>query len=389
VVNIQVVRPFKVSGVLVALAVVAAGCGDDDAAEVQTSGQSVEQATASVDEALSRVGQITAWTEAGLFVYGGVDETRESVGGAALIDPDTGESVALPEPFEHPIRRVGVAAPVEGGVFLMGELCEETIYEEDLVYCVPGGLVASSYSIADGAWTPIDIPDELQAGPTASWVVNLLGVSTTGTLVLEIVLEGNREIGDEPFWSFEPDGAAWTRLADPGVDFDDSCLAGDHVVVVGSTPTAGGGSYSGTTLHTLSVMTPDGPWDPLEPLDEVTWSNFPLVSCGGLFAVVYGSASDSTSKVAFRQSIDPAGDWQDVSPFPEVLVFVDHAIWTGDQLVLFGESGEAVALSDGGWMPVDLPRGPVGSDPVWTGDEFVVIDPTTATGTSSGELSVP
>ncbi len=359
-------------------------CGEDDPPEVQTAGQAVESSQASNSEILERVGQITAWTDAGLFVYGGVDETRESVGGAALINPDTGALTSLPEPFDFPIRRVGVAAPTVSGVFLLGQLCETTVYEEESAYCEPGGLAAGILSLSDQTWNPVDIPEELHAGSRADWVTQLFGVTPSGTLVLEVATAGSRQIGDAPYWTFDPVTVEWVHLPDPGVVIDDACLAGEHLVVSASEVAEDGGTHGNVTLNILRADQPGAEWSALTTLSEIAWGSYPLVSCGGTFAVVYGFTLDSPADVAFSQSVEPPGEWEDLSPFPDFVV--DHEVWTGDQLVLFDETGAALIFDGDTWTPLDLPRGPIGSDPVWTGEEFVVIDPTSDTGTSVGAV---
>lgn len=359
-------------------------CGSESGNQIAV-GTSLTGEGVSPDVVLSRTGQITAWTDDGMFVYGGVDQTRESVGGAALIDPRTGSATSLPEPFDVPIRRVGVAAPIEGGVMLVGELCERTVYEEELAYCEPGGLVGAVMSLADRTWRSMEMPDELRAGPRSSWIVELAGVTPSGSVVLRLVTEGVRAVGDAPFWVYRPGDDEWHRLPDLGIVPDDFCLAGDQLVLVTSESSAAGGTRSNVRLHSFSVDSPRGSWLALRPLSSVDdWGAEPMVSCGGSFAVVHGYALSAGEGVAYSQAVQPPGGWAELAPMPEIVVASE--VWTGQELVLFGETGGAVALIDGAWARVDVPPWPVGSDPVWTGEQIAVIDQASDVGVALTEV---
>lgn len=396
--SVRVPRPRRTGWValnfalVVLLAAAAVACGDDSSSEVSAGQESSPDSTAVGTEGiLGREFQAVAWTDSGLFVYGGRDpqiDGGDPLGGAALVNAESGAVEALPEPpVPAPLATRSVAASTGADVLVFGELCESVAETEDTQLCAPGGLAGAVYSLDEGAWRPVEVPPELveASDPRRPWIVQLLGVTDGGRIVLDLTLEGQRAVGDTPFWTFDPTNDEWTQLSDPGVTVDEACLAGGRIAV-SSSLVDDNFVYSDVTLNVLTVDEGASDWTQGSPLQETRWAERPHLYCGEDFGVVYGNA-DVGPRAAFRQHLAAGEEWLPLEPIPDTVTPYGSAS-TGESLVLFGLEIRAVELAaDGeGWRPLDLPPWRESVPPVWTGDAFVIIDPSAEDGVSIAEV---
>lgn len=372
--------------VVVALLFAIAGCADD----ATTSAPSV---TAVLDEENIAQAEVTpVWTDDGVFVYGTVgpeEPPGRQAGAVALVDPDTGAVTPLPTPpFNHPLSRDPEVAVVGDHLFIMGSECDEVVVGEDSSFCVPGTVVAAVWSLSDETWTRVDVPDTIQSFASTVTgergrlepVTQLLGVTSDGLVVLNIIPEGQQTAGQAPFWTYSPEDDEWVNLADPGVVTYGSCLADDRLVAVTA---EGDNTFTDVSLQVLP-LNPVGSWVAGSPLPGVELGLSPSVECGDTFAVVFGmpeltpaNAGSQALFEAFRQSVVDVttSDWDELPPLPPEFL-VGPTRWTGeDLLVLDFQSGDGITLTPDGnaWQPVSLPHDRAGIRRVWNGEEFVVI----------------
>jgi hypothetical protein len=367
--------------ILVITALAIAGCADDDAATPTTTLPPVE-----VD--LTDASLDPVWTDDGIFAYAQVGPEDDEVGAAVLIDPDTGEVTSLPAPPFDPLGGTAEIAAAGDAVFLLGSQCAERISGEDSAFCVPGDVVGAVWS--GGEWHEAEIPDEIQAyagtveGERGRLmpVTRLVGVTSDGRLVFDIIPESYREVGDAPYWTYSPGGDEWVRLGDPGVVAEDACLAGDRLVMATAVETSTG--IADVSLRTLDLADPTAVWVAGPPAPGLRLGLGPDVHCGDDFAVVVGleeltpETSIDQGFVAQRQAVGDvrSAPWEPLPELPEDYIGHGRAQWDGQGLVVVdGRSGQGLRLAADGtaWEPVAYPRAGEGLGRVWNGEEFVVI----------------
>lgn len=385
------------------MAAVVVGCGDEPTRAVDagqaaspSADSSAGEVSAPTEGILNRAGSAVTGTPRGVFVYGG-SERGQPLGGAVLIDPSSGEQQPLPEPpFEAPLAPHSVAASVDGDVFVFGETCQRRVEVDDTTTgCEPSGLAAAIYSLGDGSWRPVAVPEELIAdsAPDRPWVVQSRGVTEGGGIVLDLIHEGNRATGQAPFWVYEIASDEWAHLEDPGVVVDDACVAGDDIVVVSSTP--GENAVATDVTLTMRSVSGRGAWASGPSLRDVVWSYSPQVGCGDDFAVVYDSEAqvggvDDLRAPSFLAAVgdgEPLA-WQALPDVDQVLPGVEH--WTGDRFLLVGLDGAALALDPEAltWTPVAAiqPITPDVDQLVQVGGLLVALDPRSPDPVTVGEV---
>ncbi len=281
-----------------------------------------------------------AWTGDRLFVYGGTRVPRDPetvrssapLANAALIAPGSGEVDPLPAaPFERALKVAPAAAVVGDEVLVVGALCREAT--EDLG-CPPGGYRAAVYSIPDDEWRAVEMPDQVKL--ISNGQAEAVGTTSDGRAVLVLgARDGFGALANRQIWTYSPADDAWERLPDPGALIEGVCLAGDAVIVgsglLRETATTGDANGVGARLR---VMALDG--------DARAW--FPTVAAG----------------------VAPTGD--------------QASMTCGETRVLVDDGGGALRIFDlgpgGGWRtPVEQPGDDVHASRLWTGEEFLFLDP--------------
>jgi hypothetical protein len=355
--------------VVLAALLLAAGCGDD--AEPASSPPATGPGPAPTGILLDRTGQHVAWTGEGLFVHGGQDAGQVDLGGTALVDPVTAGVTALPDPpFAAPIASFGVTAAVGTEVVLIGEPCARRVeVDADTDVCEPGGLEAAVYSLEEGRWRSVELPDELlaQVSPDPELTIRLLGVTSDGRVVVEAPSGGRRQPGEAPFWTYRPDGDEWQQLDPVEVAAEQACLAGDQLVVSSSR------LVDDSTIElTLGVLGPDGGWATSPTLTAELWG--PALLCGNDVVLVHSSAYDQGT---FRLAFDGPGGWDELPSLPFDPGSPPVAIPAGDRLVLAPRDRTTALVLDPvafTWGRITLGRWTWPTRPVWTGDDLVVLD---------------
>ncbi len=161
-----------------------------------------------------------------LFVYGGSDEGGPR-NDAAVVDLVSGEAelVQPDAPFPDPVDSVdGVLAGDH--VVLVGILCAE-VAAEDIDPCRPGTPAMVDWSVREGTWRTVDVPDEVD-GVVSGWR-HVAGSTADGRAVVQL---GPSEGPSR--WTYQPATGEWTSLPAPGAFIDRPCMAGDTLVGVSS-----------------------------------------------------------------------------------------------------------------------------------------------------------
>lgn len=354
--------------VVVLLVLLAAACADDGGPVVEA------PPAAELDGILQRTGQALAWTGEALFVYGGesADASAPYLGGAALVDPDTAAVTPLPEPpFDAPLETGGVAATSGGDVVLLGRTCAERVdVDADTVACRPGGLVGAQLSLDEGTWRLLDVPDGVveQLSPDPEQDVRLLGVTGDDRVVLQLPHGRALPAGESRTWTYRAADGEWEEL--PAFDrvVDDSCLAGDRLVVRSSDLVDE--STIDVIVGVLDLA--DGGWTTSPTFTAQLWG--PALTCAGDTALVY---SDSYDQGTFRLALDPMGSWEELPSPPDGIGFA-RQVAVGDRVLFTSQDGPTVGrLLDPvtfTWQQVELPPWRWPTLPVWTGDQLVVVD---------------
>ncbi len=374
------------SGVILALMVVCAGCAPDDP---DSSGQdpTVES------ELVPRRAPALAWMDGRLLVVGGtpvepVDEvvTMPSIplSDAHLLDPETGEAEALPEPPTGPVEAPAHLAVGTDHVMLFGIRCSEP-FEDSEDYCNPGTYGAAVLDVERRTWEEADVPAELAS--MENGYRGVVGESAPGEFV---VLAGvpdnhvNSPFGKE-LWHYSVADGRWARIPDPGVRIVDVCQASgvtivltvkiesDGVVVAEDQPYEGGtDAYVQPSVRVFRrAAEGETSWRASEVAPISDWQAPPQLACTADGVLVHGAPGEQ----AFA-SLSADGDlsaWRDPGPAPaEGAVF--SADLTAERSVYLVETSGGVAVrfdtATGTWGEMlDMPT--VDDRPVWSGEAVI------------------
>jgi hypothetical protein len=355
---------------MVLTVLVAAGCSDDAAVPASTSTTSPSEQAG----ILEGRGQMVTWTDEGLFVYGGQsnDRTAPYRSGAALVDPSTAAVTALPEPpFEAPLETGSEAATSGRHVLLIGRpFARRVTIDADTDECRPGGLAAAQFSLDDGSWETVELPGTLveQLSPDPEQGVRVLGVTSDDRVVVEPTYGQALTPGESRTWTYRAADGEWAQLPPADTTVEQSCLAGDRLVVSSSRLVD-----ESTVELTVGVLDLDtGGWTASSPLTAVLWG--PALVCAQDVALVHSNSYDLGT---FRLSLDPMGSWEELPDLPDDAKFA-HPVVAGDQVLLANrerpEAGLVLDPTAFTWERVDMSPWYWPTLPVWTGEAFVVLD---------------
>ncbi len=338
------------------------------------------------DDWAARGAPALAWTGERLFVYGGNPvpsegesvRTAEPLGDAALIDPDSGEVDVLPDPpFDRPLRVQPAAFAVDDEVFVIGQLCRET--EEEDRACDPGAYRAAVYSLEDDDWEEVELPGQLER--ISNGQSEPVGVTSDGRAV---VLLGGRDgfgaLANRKVWTYSLPDDEWEELPSPGALIEGACMA-DDAVVVGSgllADTADDAvgdvvptdpdtmALAGPTLRVLALDGDARAWFPTEAAGVLPTGDQASMTCGDDLVLV-----DDGTGIKRVFDLGPGGGWRESAAQPGDDVFVSH-LWTGDEFLFLDPTSTSLAYDPGSdeWRGIEGSAG-TGVRSVWTG-EFVV-----------------
>ena len=311
-----------------------------------------------------------AWTGDQLFVYGGNPVPRdtetvrssEPLGNAALIDPASGDVATLPDaPFDRALAVAPAAVPVGDEVFVVGAVCREA---EDDRGCPAGGYRAAVYSIPDDEWREVEVPDQLKM--ISNGQSEAVGSTSDGRAV---VVLGSREgfgaVANRQIWTYSPAEDEWEMIPAPGGLIEAVCLAGD-VVVVGSgllPETAAG------VAPVLRVRALDGEasgWIATEPADASPVGEAANLTCGEDLVLF-----DDGETVRQIFDFGPGGGWRAAAEAPGDDTHASR-IWTGEEFLFLDPTAPTLAYDPEAdtWRGIEG-SAPSGVNPVWTGDAVV------------------
>lgn len=322
-----------------------------------------------------RVGHTAVWTGREMVVWGGTgDLEAEPLTDGAAFDPAAGTWRKLP------------AAPIsprfDAQAFWTGS--------EMVVF---GGVSADHGPLADGAawnpgpnaWRPIAVPPTgIRDAAVVAWVGDRLVVWGGASVP-------PADAPDDAELVFHNDGAAWVATDDtwvavpaapiPARSSAESVWAGSRLIISGGHSLGEGDEYrDGAAFDPVS-----GLWTPIAARPAAG-------SCGG-GTPCRGAWTGSVALFpGAGLAYDPAEDrWSTVAPFPAAdgRVTTDYAtVWTGRHLVVWGspaepsEAGTTAGAEDGfsydpagnGWQKIAA--GPLGRrnyhTAVWTGQEMLI-----------------
>jgi hypothetical protein len=240
------------------------------------------------------------------------------------------------------------------------------------------------------------VPDE-GAGPDGAWA-ELAEAPIEPRLSHSATWSGDRLLvwGGGDGTGVEADGAAWEPTSEewrvlPAAPIEprwahEAAWTGDRLLVWGGTA---GPDHLAECFTDGALYDPvTGTWEAIPPAPDgmrcnaaVAWTGDELLVVGGFDDV--GPPSPGTLRVD-GVAFDPAtGEWRDLSALPVVARYGAVSAWTGDELLVWGGTGEGTEhLGDGAaYDPVSdtwrqLASAPLGprSAPLWawTGEELVI-----------------
>ncbi len=336
-----------------------------------------------------------AWTGREVLVFGGSSDGPGSGTGrrndGLLLTPDLTSSRPLPpSPFELPL--VAPSAAASGGrVYVAGIMCsDEAPRELDDPPCEPGTFAVASYDPEASRWRRLDAPDVDVDGRAG---VRVLGASDDGRVVVAVSTAAD----PSQVWLYSPDDSAWEAApADGGgsaVAGRDACVAGTHVVLLGSGDPAAGRQPigEGVVAHVLDLGTATPTWSTTDPISH-TFAQPATVAChpGGAVVTAGGSPSSGAWSLAL-----PSMSWHKASAAPVVedrngapSVYVARE-WIGTSLFFAslgsGEPGLSYDPAGDRWSErAASPGSP--SDLVWTGEVLIGPSEGPADGGAAGSL---
>jgi hypothetical protein len=363
------------TAVALALTLRVTACGDDGSSSTVDAGQDASTAFA------ERAGPGVGWTGDRLFVYGGNPPTdgrrARALGDAALVDLASGQIESLPAPpVEAPIAFPEVAVTSDH-VVVLGLQCAERGEEGE---CYPATYGVVDFSLAEGAWRPVDLPEELIS--VAEGLHNVAGTTSDGRVVFELGAF-DAEFGFEEFWTYAPETGEWQQLPSPGVRVESLCMADDTLVVATSTahageevftptdprPPGGGEAYTDPQLVYLPLGEGEAGWTQTPPAPVEELEAPPSIGCGDDEAAVYDDIDQGVAIHPVGSAASPDAAWEVAPPAPAG--FSNNLqVWTGEEIVWLDPiSGEAAGLdpSSRQWRSFGTDLAGV-TDPVWTGD---------------------
>jgi hypothetical protein len=330
------------------------------------------------DDWVDRGSPALAWTGDQLFVYGGnpvpdADEdvrTVEPLNDAALIDPDDGDADVLPDPpFDRPLRVQPAVVAVDDEVLVIGQLCRETENEDRA--CDPGAYRAAVYSVPDREWRPIELPGHLER--ISNGQSESVGSTSDGRAVVMLgARDGFGPVANRELWTYSVSDDEWEQLPSPETLVEGACLADDALVVgaglladTGDSTTVPSGDAAGPRLHVMGLDSDARVWFPTEPAGVPT-GDAASMTCGDDLVLV-----DDGTAVKRVFQLGPDGGWSEAADQPGDDVYTGH-LWTGEEFLFLDPNSPTLAYSpeDDAWRGIER-AAPTGVRSVWTG-EFVV-----------------
>jgi hypothetical protein len=349
----------------------AAGLADDEGPLAITG---TEPGWSNLDDVpLERRGSpLLEWTGEELVMLGGAvpgegGGTRFAADGA-VFDPsrDSWEEVEAPP--------IGALAEPSGAwtgteLLVMGTRCENSLpHDEGPESCHPGGVGLAALTPRTTSWRTVPVPSEL---PHGSYIAGTVGEQ----LLVSVSGSGDKLL-------FEPGSGSVRPVPEPDMDADGYCVGDAHLVALDHRV---GGARSGRDeLPQDASGNQHAPHDVLaaallDPTaDPLTWSDAREVTVAddAEFSS-HGCTGDGALVMRQRVGEDAAHHlfdgtrWRPVPPAPIPLGVSASTIWTGEELLVWGQ-GSLVAYdpTQGGWSPL----GPVAepSDAVPAGDRVVL-----------------
>ena len=325
------------------------------------------------DDWPDRASPAMAWTGDQLFVFGGNAvpgesedvRTLEPLNDAALIDPETDEVDVVPDPpFERPLRTQPAVVAMGDDVLVVGQACRET--DSDERACDPGAYRAALYSVPDRAWHDIRLPGQLER--ITNGQSEAVGTTSDGRAVVALgARDGFGALANRELWTYSPDGDEWEQLPTTGSFVEGACLAGDAVVVgSGILAETEGQVVAAPTLYVMDLSSDTRVWFPTEPADVVPTGDTVSMTCGDDLVLV-----DDGTPVKQVFDLGPGGGWREAAEQPGDDVHTGH-LWTGDEFLFLDPGSPTLAYDPeaDSWRGIEG-AAPTGVRSVWTGEEVI------------------
>jgi hypothetical protein len=339
-----------------------------------------------------------AWTDRGLFVFGGSAAGKRDLtaylndGGLAPLSSRAIEVV--PEAPFGPLFEP-TAIQVGKSVLVLGPSCAAVYQTEggEAPGCEDGGYRAGTYDLASREWRPLDLPAPLSDfgpfAPGAYRITRALGVTSGGEAVFAL-----GEPLHEQFWVYSRGSDRWAELPGSGVRPEDFCLTGDTLVVATAKYRHGGKILDDSPMRTIKPgetgygFAGDGYVEPqlaLYDFGSARWQRStaeptmtfkgttPKIDCMGTQVLL----SDQIDPTGLRTYSIASGAWSS-PPTPPTPPAGGARVWTGSELVFlaFQPSGAsfgsptAFRPGTGTWRP--LPGSPpLSRAALWSGSQIV------------------
>jgi hypothetical protein len=311
-----------------------------------------------------------AWTGGQLFVFGGNPvpddsedvRTLEPLNDAALIDPETDDVDVLPDPpFERPLRTQPAAVAVGDDVLVVGQVCRETENEDRA--CDGGAYKAALYLGAERAWEPVELPSHLER--ISNGQAEPVGTTSDGRAVVILgARDGFGALANRELWTYSPEEDEWEQLPTPESFIEGACLADDAVVVgSGLLAETAGATGAGPTLQVMDLNAETRAWFPTAPAAVVPTGDTAAMTCGDDLVLV-----DDGTPVKQVFELGPGGGWRAAAEQPGDDVHTGH-LWTGEEFLFLDPGSPTLAYDPeaDSWRGIEG-SAPTAGDSVWTGD---------------------
>jgi hypothetical protein len=341
------------------------------------------------DEWVDRGSPALAWAGDRLFVYGGNPvpgetenvRTVEPLNDAALIDPDGGKVDVLPEPpFDRPLRVQPAVVAVDDEILVIGQLCPEADNEQRA--CGNGAYRAAVFSVEDRRWREIELPGHLEQ--ISNGQSEPVGATSDGRAVVILGARGGYgALANRELWTYSLADDEWEQLPSPGALIEGACLADDAVVVgsglitVAPTVVTDGVvpalpvepldvSDAGPTLRVMALDGEVRAWFPTEPAGVLPTADTATMTCGDDLVLV-----DDGTEVKRVFQLGPGGGWHEAADQPGDDVHTGH-LWTGDEFLFLDPNSPTLAYDPeaDSWRGIEG-AAPTGTRSVWTGELVV------------------